>query len=194
MSNYSIDEDLQEIRAGGHEAHGVPRRISLLLSAIDRGLWIFSLVAAGLILSGMVVVVLAGTVLRWLDVRIVLPHQEMAGYMLAALTFLGLIAGFREGFPRVTVLYDRYPPAIRANMDIILLAAAAAYSGALTYYAWVLVEASRETGTVTSGVLTQPLWVLQTSMAVGLTLFSLYLANSLALRVVRQLIRNPEDG
>ena len=189
-----LTEQLNAADPDADQAGESPGRIIGVFQTVDRGLWIVSLVSSALILCGLVLTVFGGTLSRWLDLPLAVPHQEIAGYLLAALAFMGLVAGFKEGFPRVSFLYDRYSRGLRLFVDLALMGMASVYSGVLTYFAWILVGASRRTGIITSGVLTQPLWILQSVMALGLTLFTVYLLNSIGLRVARQLIAGHGRG
>ncbi|WP_033068519.1 TRAP transporter small permease [Thalassospira australica] len=106
--------------------------------------------------------------------------NELAGFSLAAGTFLALGPALRAGthIRVMIVLTYLYGPA-RRILETITLLAAIYLAG---YFAWwmaVLAEESFSYGDTSPGVLAFPLWIPQTAMAFGLVVFTIALIEAL---------------
>jgi TRAP-type C4-dicarboxylate transport system permease small subunit len=128
---------------------------------------------AGIFLVAICVIVMAQIVARQLG-TIIPSADQFAGFCLAATSFLGLAYSFRSGSHiRVTLFVQALGTTGSRLMLIFALAVAAAISGLLTYYTISMVIQNATRGEVTSGLVPVPLWLPQTGMAVGITLFAI---------------------
>jgi len=128
---------------------------------------------AGVFLVAICVIVMAQIVARQLG-TIIPSADQFAGFCLAATSFLGLAYSFRSGSHiRVTLFVQALGTTGSRLMLIFALAVAAAISGLLTYYTISMVIQNATRGEVTSGLVPVPLWLPQTGMAVGITLFAI---------------------
>jgi TRAP-type C4-dicarboxylate transport system permease small subunit len=94
--------------------------------------------------------------------------NELAGFSLAASTFLALPYAFRSGAHiRVNLLLLRLPPAGRRGADVLCLAAGIALIGYFAWYALKLVQDSIRFGEVSSGLVGIPLAIPQAAMVIG---------------------------
>lgn len=108
--------------------------------------------------------------------------QELAGYSLAATSFLGLAYSYRRGAHiRVNLLVDRFPDATRRAIHLFSLAVASAMISCLTYFIALLVWESLKFHAMSTGLVSIPLWIPQLSMLAGILLFSLALIEDLVL-------------
>ena len=137
---------------------------------------------AGLCTIGVLASVLASILGRQLSFNI--PGTDAyAGYFMAAAGFLALASTFKHGeHIRVTLLLNSLAPAGSRRLDLfaltvgcLLAAAFAFFSVKLTYDSWVFNDIS------TSNDAT-PLWIPQTTMAVGTILFLVALVDELVRR------------
>ena len=110
--------------------------------------------------------------------------DEYAGYCMAASTFLGLTWTFRcNEHIRLTLLLARTGGGLRRAMEILCLAVAL---GIIGFFAWSTIQM-----TWTSFVLKEPsqglvpilLWIPQSSMALGLAVMVIALADDLIVAV-----------
>lgn len=171
----------------------VATRLEAAIGRLPRWIVTMSLVVGAIALVILLGVVLVGVVGRDLPgAPVSLPHTELAGYLLAAIVFLGLAGGFHDGFPRVTPLYGRLRGRSRRGADLVLNATALLYVVVLTVYTWRFVSSDAQLGTQTNGVLRISLYIPELALPVGLTVFCVYLACEVALCLVR--IGRVEDG
>ena len=128
---------------------------------------------AAMVVSGAAVVLMMGLVtfevlLRTLANRSTLVADEMAGYLLVAMTFLGLAPSLRDGaFIRIDTYRDRLRGGARRLLDVGLVALALAYAAMVDWYLWGLLAESWRLGTTSIQVSRTPLWIPQAVMAVG---------------------------
>jgi TRAP-type C4-dicarboxylate transport system permease small subunit len=126
-----------------------------------------------MVVSGAAVVLLMGLVtfevlLRTLANRSTLVADEMAGYLLVAMTFLGLAPSLRDGaFIRIDTYRDRLRGGARRLLDVVLVAVALAYAATVDCYLWGLLAESWRLGTTSIQVSRTPLWIPQAVMAIG---------------------------
>lgn len=130
-------------------------------------------VLAGVFLALIAVVVLAQIVGRFFGV-LVPGADELAGYFLAATSFLALAYTLRAGgHIRVTLLIGRLAPARRRLFELWCLAFGAVVVGYFTYHAVVMTWESYIFGDRAIGVLPTPLWIPQIAVALGLLMLAL---------------------
>jgi TRAP-type C4-dicarboxylate transport system permease small subunit len=114
-------------------------------------------------------------------------YADFAGYFLAASSFLALAYTFtRGGHIRVTlVLGAMTSPKLRLTAEIAALVICSATSVFATYYMTLLLEESYRFGDKSTGIVSISTWIPQTSVVVGLAIFSVALID-----VLVQVIRN----
>jgi TRAP-type C4-dicarboxylate transport system permease small subunit len=107
-------------------------------------------------------------------------YAEFTGFFLVAASFLALPYAFRAGAHiRVGLVIANLPPGLRRVADIWILAVGLALSA---FAAWWAVDLTRESivyGDQSSGLVPVPLWIPQGSMALGLVVLSIALADDL---------------
>jgi TRAP-type C4-dicarboxylate transport system permease small subunit len=107
-------------------------------------------------------------------------YADFAGYLLAAATFLALPWTLRSGgHVRVGLVTARLPPRAAFWTELAVIAFAAAFAGTAAAYAAMLTEESHRFGDRSTGIVAIPTWLVQIPMAVGLTLLTAALVQSL---------------
>lgn len=135
---------------------------------------------------------LAGTVVA----PVIPSYAELAGFFLAAASFLALAHALREGTHiRVSLVLQRLPPAARHLAEIWCLAVGTVLAGYFAWYTVRLVQESWHYGDVSPGMLPVPLWLPQSAMAAGLVVLTVALLDELvgALRGRSPVYRRSED-
>lgn len=134
---------------------------------------------AGCFLVAIGVLVLAQIGGRLIGLQLV-GADEFARYSLAATSFLGLAYSFRMGAHiRVTLLVDRFATLPKRLILIVALLIALAVIGQLAYHTLMMVHETWTFGDMSPGQIAYPLWIPQLSMATGMLLFALALAEDL---------------
>jgi TRAP-type C4-dicarboxylate transport system permease small subunit len=136
------------------------------------------LYAAGAVLAAVFMVLIAALTLAQVVGRaigIVVPDAgDLAGYAMAATTFLALAHTFRSGgHIRVNLLLTHVPRPLRHVLECWCLAFLAVIGGLFTAFAFKLMLDSYEFGDVSTGMMPVPLWIPQTSMALGALLLEI---------------------
>ncbi len=140
-------------------------------------------VVAGLCVVGILLIVCAEVVLRQFK-HSMLVTDEIAGYLNAALVFLGLAYTLKSGgFIRVEVVYDAMPPALRMIARWVFTSIATVFVGTILYYAAVHVQYAFVQDTRAVSVLDTPEWIPQSVMVIGIAVLFLQLVAYLVERV-----------
>ncbi len=154
--------------------------------------------AAALFLVAIFAIVLAQVFANSLDwvvgrvaghpVGLVVPsYAEIAGFFLAASSFLGLPYALRHGSHiRVTLVLMHLPLGVRKAFAVGVCLAGSAVSFYLAWYALELVRESHEFGDLSPGLVAIPLWIPQLPIAVG--------AFVLAVALIDSAVRFIQDG
>jgi TRAP-type transport system small permease protein len=138
------------------------------LSAAAAALRGAAMAVSGAAVAGMMALVTFEVLLRTFANRSTLVADEMAGYLLVAMTFLGLAPSLRDGaFIRIDTYRDRLRGRARRALDVILVSVALAYAVTVDWYLWDLLAGTWRLGTTSIQVSRTPLWIPQTVMAVG---------------------------
>lgn len=130
-------------------------------------------VAAAAVVSGTAVVAMTALVTvevvgRDVFNRSTLIADEMSGYLLVALTFLGLAPTLRGGgFIRIDTYHARLRGRARVALDLAIHLLALGYAVLLDWHLWRLALDAWRLGTTSIQVSRTPLWIPQTIMAVG---------------------------
>jgi TRAP-type C4-dicarboxylate transport system permease small subunit len=110
--------------------------------------------------------------------------DEMSGYLLVALTFIGLAPTLRGGgFIRIDTYRARLRGGARAGLELAIHVLALGYAVLLDWYLWRLTLDAWRLGTTSIQVSRTPLWIPQACMAVGGLLLAFDLLARLAVVV-----------
>jgi TRAP-type C4-dicarboxylate transport system permease small subunit len=114
-------------------------------------------------------------------IGLVIPsYAEFAGFFLAASSFLALAYTLRAGgHIRVELVLQRFGTRGRRAAEIWCVAASAAVSIYFAWYCARLVLESIEFGDVSPGIVPVPLWIPQSTMALGLAVLAIALLDEL---------------
>ena len=116
-----------------------------------------------------------------------LVADEMAGYLLVTITFLGLGATLRTGgFIRIDTYLRRARGRGRSALDAVIYALAVGYTAVLIWYCGRLAWDSYRFGSTSISITRTPLWIPQLVMVIGLA--------ALLLELVAGLYRVLADG
>ncbi|HET8529757.1 MAG TPA: TRAP transporter small permease [Methylomirabilota bacterium] len=127
-----------------------------------------AMAVSGVAVVGMMALVTFEVLLRTFANRSTLVADEMAGYLLVAMTFLGLAPSLRGGaFIRIDTYRDRLRGGARRALEVALVAVALAYAITVDWYLWDLLAGTWRLGTTSIQVSRTPLWIPQAVMAVG---------------------------
>jgi TRAP-type C4-dicarboxylate transport system permease small subunit len=116
---------------------------------------------------------------------VVPSYAEIAGFFLAAASFLALPYAMRHGSHiRVTLVLMTLPEAARRVAAVLVCAVGAMTSAYFAYYAWQLVIESHEFGDLSPGLVAVPLWIPQMPIAIGASILAICLVDS-AIRFIQ---------
>ncbi len=105
-------------------------------------------------------------------------YAEFAGFFLAAASFLALAYTLtRDGHIRVTLVMQFLPEKIRWLAEIFALGLCAITSAYATWFMGWLTLQSLDFGDMSPGIIAVPLWIPQTSLTLGLAIFTIALAD-----------------
>ena len=105
---------------------------------------------------------------------------EIAGFLLAAASFLALAHAFRHGAHiRVNLLLSRLPASLRRLAEIFSLAVALGLTVFFGWNVWLMVVDSYTFGEVSYGIVAIPLWIPQAAMLAGIVVFAIAIADDL---------------
>ena len=121
--------------------------------------------------------------------------NDLAGYVMATSTFMALSYTFRSnGHIRVGLVIQRFTGSTRRGLEILCLTIMTAviwffawYMGRLVYFAYIFGERSE-------GADATPLWIPQSSVALGSILFAIAVTHSLIQAIVDYDSINPETS
>lgn len=114
-------------------------------------------------------------------------YAEIAGFFLAAASFLALPYALRNGAHiRVTLVLMHLPAPMQKVASVFVCGVGAAVSGYLAWFSWMLVGESHEFGDLSSGLIAVPLWIPQIPIALGATI--------LAISMIDSAVRFLQDG
>ncbi len=130
-------------------------------------------VAAGIILLAMTFHILAEIVLRTLFLRSTFVLEEMIGYGVAAMSFLGLGYALNSGaLIRMNLVLEKLGNGqIRRIAEVICIIAAAAFTGTAAWYFYVNAVRDFVRGHVSETLSETPLWLPPTIMLLGMLVF-----------------------
>jgi TRAP-type C4-dicarboxylate transport system permease small subunit len=144
-------------------------------------LYLGSGVLAAVFLVGIGVLMLVQIIGRELGYQ-VRGADDLTAWFCAASAFLPLAHTFKRGeLVRVGLLLERLQPAMRRYAEICSLGIAAVFVGYMAWSATRFVYQSWEINDVAQGMLPLPMWIPQSSFAVGIIVLFIAIADELVL-------------
>ncbi len=155
------------------------------------GLYRFSLYAAAGFIVAIVAIVMAQVLLNLADriagflfgnaIGMTVPsYADFTGFFLAAASFLALAGTLREGgHIRVTLLIGVFSRPVQRWFDIFAVAVALAITCYATWYTIALVYDSWSYNDLSPGMVPVPIWIPQSSIALGLLILVIALLDDL---------------
>src|SRR5690606_32880972 len=105
-------------------------------------------------------------------------YADIAGFFLAATSFLGLAATLRAGdLIRVNLLLQRMSPGVRRFCELWATGIGALVSAYATWYSVLLAMDAYRYNELSTGVVAIPMWIPQISMILGLAILTIALAD-----------------
>ena len=99
--------------------------------------------------------------------------DEIAGYVLAAsVTWGASLALIRRAHVRIDVLHARFPPRVRAALDLLALLSMLGLTLLFAWYATRLLRTSIRTGAVSNTPMEIPMWIPQSLWVAGFWVFA----------------------
>ena len=145
------------------------------------GLYLGAGVLAAVFLVGIGVLMLVQVIARETGHRLN-GADDMTAWFCAASAFLPLAHTFKRGeLVRVGLLLEQLKPATRHIAEIFALAAAAVFLGYMAWSVTRFVYQSYELNDLAQGMLPVPMWIPQTSFAVGVTILFVAVVDELIL-------------
>lgn len=118
--------------------------------------------------AALLVYVTASTVGRALDLFTLKGANDIGGYLIVSVFYLGLAVSFRNGaFLRVPVLYERVRGTPRRVLDVVLYLIALGYVVLLDVYFWREIHHAYEFDITALGILETPLYIPQLALGIG---------------------------
>ncbi|MGY8907374.1 MAG: TRAP transporter small permease [Pseudomonadales bacterium] len=143
------------------------------------GLYTFSGALAGLFIVAITLVILVQIVSRWMGL-IVPSTDDLSGFFLAASSFLGLAYTLKKGgHIRVSLVIQRLSPSQRHGQELLVLAVGSSLAALMSWHLGYMVYESWVFEDVSVGYLPIPLWIPQSSMALGMIIFNIALIDEL---------------
>lgn len=136
-------------------------------------------VLAAIALAGIAVLILAQIIGRFFGV-LVPSAGEIAGFLMAASSFLALGYAFKAGSHiRVTLVLTRLPAGLRRAADVGCLLVATWLSGYFAWYTLSLIRDSIRYNEVSDGLIPIPLAIPQGAMLAGLLVLTIAIVDEL---------------
>lgn len=148
------------------------------------GLYLGAGVSAAVFLVGIGVLMLVQIIARELGSQ-VKGADDLTAWFCAASAFLPLAHTFKRGeLVRVGLVLERLKPAGRRVAEILALGAAAVFLGYMAWSVTRFVYQSYELNDIAQGMLPLPMWIPQTSFAVGVIILFIAVVDELVLVVM----------
>jgi C4-dicarboxylate transporter DctQ subunit len=177
-----IEPAVMSDHVGSLEEEETPRASSLL----ERVVTAISL-AGGAISCLIILVVLALTAVsvfnRYFLGRPIMGVDEATGFLVVAIVMFGAAESLRRGdHIRIDILFDHLGPRLHWWLELWSLVAVLVFAVLLLITSWHTVLFSRMFGAYSTGYLSIPMWIPQSTMVIGAILLGL-VALSMALRL-----------
>lgn len=112
--------------------------------------------------------------------------DDFAGFCMAASSFLGLAHTYRRNeHIRVALVVDRFSGGARRVLEILCLTASTFLIGFFAWYATDMAWTSHVINDVSQGLVSVPLWLPQSGMALGLAIMTVALLDDLIIVLAR---------
>ncbi len=132
---------------------------------------------AGLFVLLIFLVMIVSTVMRTLGMRTG-GTDDIVSWMTAAAAFFGLAHTFRHGdFVRVVLVLDKLGPRARHWAELAALAVGTVFTGYIALSVTRYVVDSWRFGDMAGGLVVIPIWIPQSSIAIGSTLLFIAMAD-----------------
>ena len=153
--------------------------LSLWLAALN-------LVAIAVLVGAQVSSRALDKIMTWLGLQpfsgVILSLAEIAGYLLAAASFLALAGTLKAGgHVRMTMLLSALGETARRRVEFCVLAIGALFSGFMTYHACRLVQDSWIHNEISKGIVLVQLAYPQATVAFGLLVLTIALVDEMVL-------------
>jgi TRAP-type C4-dicarboxylate transport system permease small subunit len=126
------------------------------------------LLVSELLVASLAVFVSLDALLRWLANWSFLIVDEVGGYVLVIIAFLGMSIALHEGaLFRVEAFYDRLSERAKQRLQVVFDLFSLAFSALLLWELYGLVMRSFERDIVAPTMLRTPLWIPQAAMVIG---------------------------
>jgi TRAP-type C4-dicarboxylate transport system permease small subunit len=143
--------------------------------------------AAGLVLLAIVVLTMIEVVSRYVLKNPLILSDELGGYAMVAVSFLGLAYCAQEnGHIRITFIVERLSTSTAGRIRVVMLVLGLAFVAVAAWVSWKFLGDSFTRNMRSNSLLSTPLKWPQMAMPIGFTLFALVLAGHLA-RAVQNL-------
>lgn len=128
---------------------------------------------SGLCIAVICCLILSRVVGRWMGI-VVPSSDDFAGFLLAAVSFLGLAYTFKHGgHIRVRLFTSRLSEQSTIYFERFILVMASVLTAYLAYELCYMVWESWDYEDVSSGFVAVPLWIVQLPTAIGMIIFSI---------------------
>lgn len=152
---------------------------SVLRRRLDR-LYLASGILAGFFLAMIAVTIIAQVVGRFAGLAI--DSTELAGFCMAASTFLGLAYTLKNGtHVRVNLLIRAFPPPLKRAVEAVCSMVGILAATYFTCFSVLLTLQSWQFGDTSPGLIAAPFWIPQTGMAIGGALLTIAFVDELVI-------------
>ena len=142
--------------------------------------------AAGLVLLAIIVLTMAEVVSRYVLRNPLILSDELGGYAMVAVSFLGLAYCAQEkGHIRITFIVERLSPRTTGHIRIASLILGLAFVSVAAWVSWQYLADSFARNMRSNSMLMTPLKWPQMAMPIGFTLFALILLGQLVTALQR---------
>ena len=143
-------------------------KLSHWVNAFVKSFYLFSLVSAEILLFIMTGLIALDVFARALIGRSTMISQEMAGYLLVAITFLGLAHTLREGrHITVELLTSKLSPHRQRQLEIYVFLVCIVFMAWLTWTTWSPVKDTFATGQRSVTPFQTPMWTVYFFVPLG---------------------------
>ena len=142
---------------------------------------------AGLVLLGIILLTMAEVVSRYVLRNPLILSDELGGYALVAISWLGLAyCGMEKGHIRITFIVERFNPRTAGWIRLVTLALGLAFVSVAAWVSWQFLADSFARNMRSNSMLMLPLKWPQMAMPIGFTLFAMVVLGQFA-RAVQDL-------
>lgn len=141
--------------------------------------------AGGGVVFALTLLIAAGVFARRVLGSPLLAVDELSGYLLLTIVFLGLAYTMKTGgHIRSDILLAHVPPGARHGLEVAAILLALVFAAALLAGTWLIVAEYYQRGTLSFKYLQIPLWIPASLLVVGVALLVLQLVASLLRRLL----------